>query len=148
MSAIEKINELKKVYETAVAELGGQLVQEALKPLWEAEPKLEWVEWNQYTPYFNDGDPCTFHANEIHAIGVGGQEFDQDDDWEAFDQLIYVDPSVRWDARVDTKLGEALQLADRALQGNYKVLETVFGDHCTVRVHRDGKAVVEEYDHD
>lgn len=34
------------------------------------DPGIEWFEWTQYTPYFNDGEPCVFSIHENLAVKV------------------------------------------------------------------------------
>lgn len=45
---------------------------------------VESVHWTQYIPYFNDGDPCEFTADEIYvkleARFYDAAEFDEDDE--------------------------------------------------------------------
>lgn len=36
-----------------------------------AFPEVEAVRWEQYTPYFNDGDVCTFSANDVSIKFTG-----------------------------------------------------------------------------
>lgn len=46
-----------------------QKPKEELAPLIEAvvnDPRIEAVRWVQYTPYFNDGEPCVFSISEYH----------------------------------------------------------------------------------
>ncbi|MBM4707887.1 hypothetical protein GS982_01575 [Rhodococcus hoagii] len=39
-----------------------------------AFPEVEAVRWEQYTPYFNDGDACEFGIREVRIKFVGGDE--------------------------------------------------------------------------
>ena len=32
-----------------------------------AAPEIAALRWRQYTPYFNDGEPCTFSVNDLYA---------------------------------------------------------------------------------
>src|SRR4051812_44393113 len=50
---------------------------EESKRLFEKHPKLENFNWRQYTPYFNDGDPCEFsvHRDELD-FEYDGKEFE------------------------------------------------------------------------
>ena len=42
-------------------------------------PALKAIRWNQYTPYFNDGDPCTFSVGEVMFLVDGAAEDDGED---------------------------------------------------------------------
>ncbi len=46
----------------------------AFDALFDAYPKLVWFSWTQYTPYFNDGDACTFRVYDISWIQFEGME--------------------------------------------------------------------------
>src|SRR6478736_1430716 len=39
-----------------------------------ALPNVDSLRWRQYTPYFNDGEPCEFDVHEVGAKVVGGEE--------------------------------------------------------------------------
>ena len=36
-------------------------VQLAFKELFDKHPEVKSMQWAQYTPYFNDGEPCEFY---------------------------------------------------------------------------------------
>lgn len=38
---------------------------EATKEFFIATPEISTLEWTQYTPYFNDGDECTFRVGDV-----------------------------------------------------------------------------------
>lgn len=44
-----------------------------------AVPGVEGVVWNQYTPYFNDGDACEFSIHEASVILSFGDEYHEDE---------------------------------------------------------------------
>lgn len=41
---------------------------ELTKVAFEENPRLRAICWTQYTPYFNDGEPCEFRMGEINAL--------------------------------------------------------------------------------
>lgn len=50
---------------------------EDLQPLMQAlldDPGIEWFGWRQYTPYFNDGEPCVFNVHGALAVKLTDQE--------------------------------------------------------------------------
>lgn len=100
----------------------------ASRGLFDANPKLESFSWTQYSPYFNDGDECTFSAHidypEVNGIEEYGDGYDED---------------------AAEKVKEFLGAFEES------VLEEMFGNHKKVTVTRgeDGPVVeTEEYDHD
>lgn len=135
------------------------------------------VRWRQYTPYFNDGDPCTFSAYGFGVKLVGGAE--EAGDYE--DGFYNVYPSYpddywqthyRWrneagklpedvrDARWEPyelegdklprlELQKAVLVLNEAIEGgaHYAILRHLFGDPAEVTATREGYNV-EHYDHD
>ncbi len=50
------------------------LVEQAANELFQVAPEIDHVFWVQYTPYFNDGEPCTFSVHDIYYVLVGESE--------------------------------------------------------------------------
>lgn len=118
------------------------------------------VRWSQYTPHFNDGDPCVFGANGLGVVAdgvdcedfppynddaravLGSKEWQWNRDTRTRDYSPYQGPNeARWDAL--TVLNEALQ------RGEFDdVLLNLFGDHAEVQVIPNGGIHVESYEHD
>ena len=59
-----------EAYHTVFQERAKIALREEFKSFFEKFPEVESVRWSQYTPYFNDGEPCEFGVNEltIHAL--------------------------------------------------------------------------------
>ncbi len=80
---IENLNKARESYEKQLAAVGKnaqKAVAEFLAPL---IPPGHGVRWNQYTPYFNDGESCTFSVNEPYLVRLGDE--DEEDDGEEND---------------------------------------------------------------
>jgi hypothetical protein len=73
----EKQEEIKKLKEEML-EASNKIFTDLTKTIFEEHPKLESFGWSQYTPYFNDGETCTFSAN-IDYIYINGQPADEAD---------------------------------------------------------------------
>lgn len=106
------------------------------------------INWVQYTPYFNDGDECTF---SVYAdIGVNGVNiYDLDDEENTIDEYLGYGDSKRANpnySEEDSKVYNTIS----SLLGKIpeKVLQTMFGDHCEVTINRDGTFKVDGYEHD
>lgn len=101
-------------------------------------------EWQQYTPYFNDGDPCTFRSShgycKINAVCA------EDGDDADSESVFSADGK---DLEYDSKEYKKLRKAVAGFMSNFSEddLERCFGDHVTVNVTRD-KVKIEEYEHD
>jgi len=120
---------------------------EAMKPMLIAfmkeTPQVKAVKWTQYTPYFNDGDPCTFSVNDPEFYFEGD---DQDDEGKSLWSLDRSDYGPK-PGQCSPETAKACAAFVQALGGMDDALETLFGDHCKVIVTADG-VEVDEYDHD
>ena len=123
--------------------------------------------WQQYTPYFNDGDPCTFSAYGTWVRTTSDPEdadpndLDVDYNHATLGQMDggewVADPgnSGRRKKVGDTYEGpdkarfDRVKALSRAIDsGEYlDVLLDAFGDHARITVRRDG-IEVEFYEHD
>ena len=68
----EQINEFQK----SVQDMFEGIVREFFKEA----PSVGAVVWNQYTPYFNDGEECTFNIYDVYFIGTERWETYKDTD--------------------------------------------------------------------
>lgn len=124
----EKITEFKsqvsKLRES-LKETGEQFLKENLKDMFEKFPQLEVISWTQYTPYFNDGEECTFSSNH---------------DWPEIEGegLKYGEPAYE---EIRNHLKNFMAHLDDDL------MYDLFGDHVQIVVTKDGISV-EEYDHE
>ena len=147
---------------------GEALLKETFQAAFDANPSLYAIVWYQYTPYFNDGDPCTFSINEPYLLLNAGP-----DDLEHFEGSEYVgdNPLVEtlgldyiryaikgwpewWSGSTDKEIWDGLDLAPLAeLRELFddKEMEDIFlqafDDHAVVKATREGFAV-EEFQHE
>jgi hypothetical protein len=100
-------------------------VKEFLKEYFEKRPDVYGIKWTQYTPYFNDGEPCVFRLGGVSAFPTK-EDFENGDryDFESYNE------------EPETSLS---QIED--------ILEVIFGDHTEVSATRD-EITTEEYEHD
>jgi len=70
LSAIQK--QIDKLEKQAVKE-SEKLISKGFKEIFKKHPDLQSFSWTQYTPYFNDGDECTFSAN-TESIYINDEE--------------------------------------------------------------------------
>src|SRR4051812_33293152 len=108
-----KMEELREQMKSAAKDF----FRDASKDLFEENPKLESFGWTQYTPFFNDGEPCVFsvHNDEPDVNGIDG--------WDSMysDENKHLKPLQK---KV-TKLLQAFSDDD---------MEAMFGDHVKVVV--------------
>ena len=145
------------------------IMKDAFEKFFDKYDFVEGVIWQQYTPYFNDGDPCTFSINDPEFCFFGQE-------WEDYNDL-YGSGAMKEPGRYTKQkaedgeswaIAEVKQYADNLdkfgqsgldeFDDDFKAIRTfvtsldthmedMFGDHVTVTVKRDG-ITTEEYDHD
>ena len=140
-----KKQELKKQSET--------LFRESVKEIFTKYPTLESFSWTQYTPYFNDGEPCEFSVNDPGIYLVDDKTSEEDIDyyegdissWGLKDEL-----KTCKDENRKNVINRQLSL-DHDIKALFQIHEDVFknmfGDHAGVKVFKDN-IEVEEYEHE
>lgn len=134
-----------------------------------AHPEVESVRWTQYTPYFNDGDPCEFSTHELYLKLVGDDDSGENEDGfrTSFDlgdwPEGYYDTHSRWDksklpfdpvdyipnfeAADPKSIIAAFETVGKSMAHYEAKFREVFGDPARVTATRGGFDV-EHYDHD
>lgn len=67
---INRLNKAKKNYEKELKALGKNAQKEIAQTLAEFIPEGFALHWDQYTDYFNDGEPCTFSVHDPLLVTV------------------------------------------------------------------------------
>lgn len=141
----EELTALKKEFQ----EKSKETLKEIFKLFFQNNPQVKAVVWSQYTPYFNDGDPCTFSVYDIEYFLE--EPFDY---YEGFS-------SGSWYKPAEGKVGTAglTQKELDVIHANfnsfvkflYKLDDSayldMFGDHSLITATKDGFEV-NEYYHD
>ena len=109
------------------------------------------VKWNQYTPYFNDGDPCEFHVGEIYLKfsntpdDAGDYEDGFIGTWELKEKI---GDDYDYPNELAKKQGALIEEISSFINNiPEEFMEIAFGDHKQIIVTADSLEV-EEYDHD
>lgn len=129
---LTKIKEKLEIIEIQKQEIVKELQAEFPKlfaEFFEKSNKLDSFSWDQYTPYFNDGDSCHFHVHEIRRIN---------------DEDIY-DLEEELSPELDEIINQIQEILNSIPD---EFMEDLFGDHMTVTVKRDGTIKTEECVHD
>lgn len=140
---------------------------EELQPILQAvldDPTVVEFGWRQYTPYFNDGEPCTFSAHGTWVRTDADKDADPDE-LEMWGHRSLGKVTTEWgDVDPETKrrtvVSETYEGPDRARYDRCKALEKAvegghfenvlldsFGDHAEITVRRTG-IEIEFYEHD
>lgn len=123
-------------------------------------PEVEAVRWDQYTPYWNDGEPCVFSTGNLLIKIEVAEESDEDDYEEYSDgfrsnysldlgKYSYSSGSREFIPNPDR---EDLALAFNNFAQNlgkkhYLFLQKSFGDHAEVTATKEGFSI-EFYEHE
>jgi hypothetical protein len=132
--------ELKKMME----ENARALLQTEFDKFFEENPECVALRWSQYTPYFNDGDTCTFAVHELNLKMSDSKEDagDYEDGFE--DTYAYGDEEARKEKNPFKKAANGVKELGRI---DDDLFLFAFGDHCEVTATRDGFEV-DEFSHD
>lgn len=140
------------------------LFKEITKEVFEKNPGITGIIWNQYTPYFNDGDSCEFRVNdatftnapveELCDIHYGEYEGETEGVWSAdnirsvLERDYYLETKELILASGGVDLDSCDLFSKVILSSEMEpVMEAMFGDHVKVIATREGFEV-EDCDHD
>ncbi len=124
MELVAQYNELRKKMVDNLEES----LKTAFNEILANQEEITSVSWTQYTPYFNDGDTCTFWVNS-DSLYLNGE------DYEEMEETPVVE-------KTSTEISNLLyEIPDDLLQ-------SVFGDHVKVTFTKDKGFTTEEYYHD
>lgn len=154
---MEKYRKLSKEFEEAEAKYMEEMTtgfKEALTELFRAHPHLIGIVWTQYTPFFNDGEPCVFTVND--SIVSFDPAFKGDvetfheltesykNTFESYMSKYYLDKGEIPEnfARTANEVSEFFNVFN-----NSDIFRNLFGDHVMV-VATPTKIEVSEYEHD
>lgn len=112
---------------------------------------LEGIRWTQYTPYFNDGEACTFRIGSVEFKLKDAEEDagDNEDGYQTTWDINYELGKVTKDAKhpATEKFEEITDLISN--DDIEDVLYDMFGDHVEVTFDvATGKTTTDEYAHD
>lgn len=139
---LKQLKEKREAYKEELAAEANKIVCEVFDAFFEkAGEKVEAVRWTQYTPYFNDGDTCTFNVYDACFKFKEGDE-EAGEDGDGFVDA-YGDDFEKLAKGVKTVINELQAF----LGENEDLLEAAFGDHALITATKDG-IENDEYDHD
>lgn len=139
-----------------------KIFPELVKDFFAAVPQIKSVTWTQYSPYFNDGDACTFSVNEVFfatdenkEFGVYRNEEDYDENEEDDGEVAERDENFFSDTYYSLKKQKFLtkeqiemcKKLDELISLNEDTMESMFGNGTVIVLRADG-IETQDYDHD
>ena len=92
----DSFKELNALVEGARAQMKSDcraFIEQAAQELFKIAPEIDHVYWTQYTPFFNDGEPCSFNVHDFYYVLEGEEDesylYNQKDYFEAQESLEY-----------------------------------------------------------
>ena len=120
---------------------GKEAFDEAFSKFFTDNPKVDGIVWTQYTPYFNDGDTCTFGVHELYLISAAVATEDE----ESVEDYMHEHAISSYGSNaLKDAYKEFGTIWDQIPQA---IFLAVFGDHSKITLNRDGTSEVEEYEH-
>lgn len=174
---VEEVNRMSKEIEAKKKELVDVLkpkFQEMFLPFFTKYPFVVGFQWQQYTPYFNDGDECTFRVCDVYmklkGYGLGSKKTDDDDDYSDYNHMLYCKYTLEtkngsyWKKEYENEKVKYFRLPKEEFNFEEYVkdrkalceafesipketMKELFGDHSEITVTKKGLQV-EEYEHD
>ena len=133
----EEISELESRVRKAAQDEFKPALKETVAVLREFVPQVVGLRWHQFTPSFNDGEPCTFCMGEV--------EFAYDHGEEGLDYGECYDPVA--DGVITKEQNEILDDLAEMICGLETASELAFGDDAEITLDIiTGELTISEYD--
>lgn len=149
-TVIENLAKARRNYEEQLAKLGKGAQKGIAEALAEVLPDGYAIQWTQYTPYFNDGEACTFGVNDpsLRKLSDDDSE-DEDNDPDNDEGITFSSYGSEWNPVVEGVTKKCVRAVKDVWDGIPEdMLEQAFGDHVAVLIRKDGTFEVSEYSHD
>lgn len=136
---IEAQQELKKKFQTEAQDM----FKEVTKEFFEKNPAITAVVWTQYTPYFNDGDPCVFSVGDVIFTNAPDDELENVSPWGEYEgdlEDVWVETYVKHlsnDSGIDLESCNLISdmIGSKDMED---IMLAMFGDHAKVTATKNG----------
>lgn len=136
---LEKLQEVKERYQASAT----GVIRDTLQTFIRQYPGIKAIGWVQYTPYFNDGEPCVFGVQQM----VVSKLEDNDRAYDLYEEG-WIETWMRDTPQgFSTEEWEACRDLSSRLQNLEDELKVAFGDHARITVTASG-IVSDEYSHE
>ncbi len=154
MDLVTPVNRLKEKYDEVLEEVSKsaqKVIAAEVKSLLHSVPELESIVWRQYTPGFNDGDPCVFEVHSLNFvfkcdIKLNETGYDAGEEVDIYSSEIEISAIQ--------KSGESKPVDGQAILDfmqsfgliSHDLLLNAFGDGHEIKVTRSGFDITEYYE--
>jgi hypothetical protein len=150
---IQNVIEKTKALEAEIKTVGKDSMKELFVEFFKQFPDVKALRWTQYTPHFNDGEPCVFNVNvddievqlnEGVLIAKAGSKH-----WVEKDEVADGEEFVgTWGLYSQPEIADSVGKIGGVFGTIESAMDAVFGDGVQVTVSSNGEIDVEDYDHD
>ena len=121
-----------------------KMIASATSDLFKTYPQIEAMSWVQYTPAWNDGEPCEFSVcDPTFAIAGVGEDEDEDEDEDEEGLELY---QIRCEQLLPEDAIHDCDSISTFLNSVGHLLESIYGTNQRITIYADGTEEIEEYD--
>lgn len=146
-----KINEQFHKFQTEYYKQCEKLFKATFVQFFKENPKIVCVTWTQYTPYFNDGEPCVFSTGDKWFLTKEGYEDFKNCGGSYAEEYAAGKPSYYEEKYRKDLTEKDFEIIDKFQQFLFSTADdvylTLFGDHSYVIATKEGFEV-DECSHD
>jgi hypothetical protein len=151
--SLKKLADLKNQYDTMIRDHGEKMIRDYITEWMNSHPEVKAIGWEQYAPYFNDGEPCEFDVHEIFKATDSPDIEDIEymrakDEKEYFLRSSYREMDCWKNNNMSSKTGEDFRDFALTMYELSDLLESAFGNGSRIIVTQDEISVTECHDHD
>jgi len=147
----DDIIETKAAFEKHIRSVGEEKFSMLFTEFFNEVPEVSMVMWEQFTPAFNDGDPCEFRIHELNFYNkeeYSEEEFEELDGsgdvllcGECNNASIYSQYIV-----LHEEASNVCEKLIHIISSDEDIMKLIFGDPAKIIVKRSGELIVEEYE--
>lgn len=153
-AAFNKLIEEQQELQTKFQKTAQALFKETVKEFFVKNSDVTAIVWTQYTPYFNDGEPCVFGVNDTTFTNapdpdnIQWGEYCGDEETAADGSPIFAWSSWTGSRPIDFDTDACNHFETMICSSEMQdVMKTMFGDHVKVIATPHGFDV-QDYEHD
>jgi hypothetical protein len=160
--SLDIIEKLRKQMSDAEAEVqkvrkemraqGRAAIEPVFKHFLEENPDIAAIRWEQYTPYFNDGEECHFRLRQFcleFTDDFRSKHMNEDFDAQYAEEEKWYEGEA-WYVSKESTYGQSVLAKFKAFENQIRdqsLFYAIFGDHVRVTATRNGLSVDDYNDH-